>query len=88
MDAGTDGFLGVNTNPTRKVVVLGGRSDPVLGPAGWAEKTVVDGKAVRVEGSKWLLDSQSGDGHGGNMQVQVQGGIALLVNVYGNGLFQ
>jgi hypothetical protein len=49
------------------VVVLGGRSDPVLGPAGWAEKTVVDGKAVRVEGSKWLLDSQSGDGHGGSL---------------------
>ena len=65
MEAGTNGFHGVNTNPMRKVVVLGGRSEPVMGPAGWAEKKVVDGKAVRVGDSKWLLGGKLGDGHGG-----------------------
>ena len=67
MEAGTNGFLGVKTNPMRKAVVLGGRSEPVMGPAGWAEKKVVDGKVVRVGDSKWLLGGKLGDGHGGNM---------------------
>ena len=66
VEAGTKGYLGANTNPKNKIV--GGRSEPVLGPDdGWAEKTAVDGKAVRVVDPDWLLDGKQGDGHHGNM---------------------